>query len=220
MKKTFLLVVVILLILICLAGCKNFTVTWKNYDGTVLEVDENVKKGDIPQYNGENPTKPSDDDNDYVFSGWSPTISEVTGNQTYIAEFNSIAKTEEESNSPKRPTKPNTIPTPKFSDFVFVDVGQSYFIKTYIGNDKTVEIPSKYKNKPVTALEKWAFSENAVLESVTIPSSIKVIGEDVFRGCEKLASVSIEEGVESMSGHAFAGTALTSITLPNSLTSI
>jgi hypothetical protein len=59
---------------ICLTGCKKLAVTWKNYDGTVLEVDENIKKGTIPECNGENPTRPSDNDTDYAFKGWSPTI--------------------------------------------------------------------------------------------------------------------------------------------------
>ena len=37
-----------------------YTVTWKNWDGTELEKDENVAYGETPQYNGTTPTRPSD----------------------------------------------------------------------------------------------------------------------------------------------------------------
>ena len=65
------------------------TITWQNSDKdkTVLEIDENVKYGDAPSYNGSTPTKPDDEGYYYTFKGWSPTVSDVTGNQTYVAEY-------------------------------------------------------------------------------------------------------------------------------------
>ncbi|MBQ6874245.1 MAG: hypothetical protein IJO24_08145, partial [Clostridia bacterium] len=70
----------------------KYTVTWKNGD-TVLETDTDVAYGSTPEYNGATPTKASDDDYDYTFKGWSPAIATVTGDVTYVAEFNAIAKT-------------------------------------------------------------------------------------------------------------------------------
>ncbi len=66
----------------------KYTVTWKNGD-TVLEVDENVRYGTTSVYNGQTPEKPSDNENIYIFSGWSPTISTVVGDITYVAQFTS-----------------------------------------------------------------------------------------------------------------------------------
>ncbi len=51
---------------------KTYTVTWKNYDGTVLETDKDVLEGTMPEYNGDVPTKEG-----FNFSGWSPELSEV-----------------------------------------------------------------------------------------------------------------------------------------------
>lgn len=70
---------------------ETYTVTWKNYDGTVLEVDENVEEGETPTYDGEDPTKPADFDYTYSFSGWNPEISEVSADVTYTAEFEQTA---------------------------------------------------------------------------------------------------------------------------------
>ncbi len=63
------------------------TITWKNYDGTVLEVDNNVPYGTMPSYDGETPTKESDSNYDYIFAGWTPSVVIATQPTTYIATF-------------------------------------------------------------------------------------------------------------------------------------
>lgn len=68
---------------------KKYTITWKNYDGTFLEIDSEVPYGTLPSYDGPTPTRESPDApyTTYTFIGWSPTVQKVTSDCTYIAQF-------------------------------------------------------------------------------------------------------------------------------------
>ncbi|HNY44271.1 MAG TPA: leucine-rich repeat protein [Bacteroidales bacterium] len=69
------------------------TVTWKNWDGSTLAVDNAVVSGAMANYKGPAPTKESDERYDYMFTGWSPAPGQVTYNMTYTAQFTAIQKT-------------------------------------------------------------------------------------------------------------------------------
>ena len=75
------------------AHIRSYTVTWENYDGTVLKVDQNVPYGEIPSYSGSTPVRATDytstQETSYTFSGWTTTVSQVTQDITYTAVFTS-----------------------------------------------------------------------------------------------------------------------------------
>ena len=72
---------------------ETYTITWVNYDGSVLEIDKNVVYGKMPTYDGRTPSKPSDLKYSYTFSGWSPDITVATEDKTYVAQYsNSTVK--------------------------------------------------------------------------------------------------------------------------------
>ncbi len=64
----------------------QYTVTFNNYDNTPLQSSD-VAYGTTPEYTGETPVKAGDAEYSYVFSGWSPEITAVTGAATYTAQF-------------------------------------------------------------------------------------------------------------------------------------
>lgn len=69
-----------------------YKITWKNYNGVVLEIDQEVKANTTPTYDGPTPTKPEDSSFTYTFSGWSPKVTAVTSDMTYTATFTSTPK--------------------------------------------------------------------------------------------------------------------------------
>lgn len=71
----------------------TYTVTWKNFDGTELEKDENVPFGTVPTYDGETPVKAKTAQYSYSFAGWDPTVAAVEGDVTYTAQFTEVTNT-------------------------------------------------------------------------------------------------------------------------------
>lgn len=89
MKKAFKLLTTVFA-LISLISCdkpKTYTVTWQNYDNSVLETDNNVKKGETPTYDGATPTREDDEQYHYEFLAWSPELTEVSEDIVYIATY-------------------------------------------------------------------------------------------------------------------------------------
>jgi hypothetical protein len=79
---------------------KTYTITWKNENGTDIEIDFEQPYGAAIEFNSATPVKNADAAATYAFDGWStsqggdvvvPTT--VTGNATYYAHFAATSKT-------------------------------------------------------------------------------------------------------------------------------
>ncbi len=127
----------------------SYTVTWKNGNDT-LETDENVAYGTTPVYNGTQPTKESDNENIYAFSGWSPAISSVTGDITYIAQFTTTAN--------------------KHTVVFYDDDGVIELGRIVVGHGETAIYPNALPTKESTAeitytFEKWVTAKDGATEA-------------------------------------------------------
>ncbi len=66
----------------------SYLITFVNWDGTELQSTQ-VATGTMPEYNGEMPVRPNDEQYTYIFKGWTPELTEVTADAVYTAEFTS-----------------------------------------------------------------------------------------------------------------------------------
>ena len=72
------------------------------------------------------------------------------------------------------------------------------------GKEEEVVIPSLYKNKPVTAIEDSAFVVDPAdphpekqLTKITIPGTVKTVGEEAFMGCDSLNTVTFQDYINA-----------------------
>lgn len=65
---------------------RKYSVAFKNYDGTILEVDS-VEYNKLPEYNSLTPEKKEENNKKFIFSGWDKEIEKVTKDQIYTAQF-------------------------------------------------------------------------------------------------------------------------------------
>lgn len=70
---------------------KSYEIKFINYDGTPLYTTK-VNYGETPVYGSTTPTKAEDAQYKYIFSGWTPKITSVTGTAVYKAQFESKEK--------------------------------------------------------------------------------------------------------------------------------
>ena len=66
----------------------SIEITFKNYDGTILEV-VYVRKGEKPTYSKAEPIRESTFDTDFTFDGWDKAITDATENTIYTAIYSS-----------------------------------------------------------------------------------------------------------------------------------
>ena len=93
------------------------------------------------------------------------------------------------------------------------------------GNPETaltgnVTIPAKLGGVPVTAIKEFAFRDLTAVTGITLPSTLKTIGDYAFQNTG-LTTITIPESVTKISDAAFQScTALADVTLPSGLTKI
>ncbi len=204
------------------------TVTWLN-NGQVIKTDE-VFKGDMPVYNGNEPTIPRDTKYFYTFKAWSPTIEKVS---TYDVEYEatydcfSDPSQEFEFGEPYHGTYGYCI-----VDYKLKETGEEVVIPLWYDGIRVTEIgPNAFQNSE--KLKTVIFSNNIkygwtsafegcqALTNVTFGDGMTVIFEAMFKDCTGLVNIDIPESIEVIEMNAFKGcTNLTTVNFSEGLEKI
>ena len=171
----------------------TYTVTWENYDGTVLEVDEGVPYGATPTYGGAAPAAPARESSggyDYTFAGWSPEPGPVTGDATYTAVFSSEEITytiDFDLNGGTSPSYKGSIEVTAFSEdiFFFDCVKEDWQFRGWEYNGEKIFDEKGNQLKNVTLADDMVFkaiySQTVKLTIVTnMPEAGTITGEGEY----------------------------------------
>ena len=105
--------------------------------------------------------------------------------------------------------------------FSWRDEGDGICITKYNGKAYGVQIPAAINGKTVAALESGLFQNDEKLIVVSIPDTVRSIGENAFSGAVNLKSVRLPAGLVKLEPGTFEGcTSLGRVSFPAPLTSI
>lgn len=173
MKKRFGFSSLLTSLTLLLSGCfglfgptkDTYTIRWVDYDNTLLEIDEKVKKDETPTYDGPTPTRESDGEYTYKFYGWSPKVKPAYRDQTYTAKYSAtkiekyytvvLKLTEDEEYETQVIKEGDKVQKPKYNPYrlgynfsYWSYRGESYDFNTYVYEDMVIEavwVPIEYK---------------------------------------------------------------------------
>ncbi len=98
------------------------------------------------------------------------------------------------------------------SDFQIVG---DHILLAYKGSDNNIEIPEGVKR-----IAPGCFENHKEINSVFFPDSLKVVGEDAFRGCSSLTMITGGNYIETIDDRAFMNCPITTITIPSTVKEI
>lgn len=194
----------------------HFNVLWTDWDGTELEKDEHIAKGEIPSFDGDEPFRETDGENVYSFIGWSPTIRPLDCDVAYIAQYSS--------------KKHNFRVESIIMSGATTSVTKNS-IYEYTGSDEIVETITSINGYTISGISlsgshRGTFENNTTVKKVIInqKNTEKIgyqIGVNAFRNCTSIEEVVFPETLSLINGGAFEGCiSLKSINLPSSLKGI
>ena len=112
------------------------------------------------------------------------------------------------------------IVTDPYADFSFILSGNGYALTGYSGTDTEVTVPAEYMGKAVTIINSRAFYDCSFITKITLPDTIKEIGNSAFGYCTSLQTIEIPACTRILDSVFIGCTSLEEVTLPNGLISI
>ena len=118
----------------------TYTVTFLNYDNSILYRVTDIKEGEPAIYGGETPTRPDSSEYTYSFIGWDKDISAIYSNLSVFAKYSETSKTGDNANTGK---DPNGI---VMSASILSDSSYSYQPNTKVTEDTPYDLLYSYRD--------------------------------------------------------------------------
>ncbi|MBQ6343269.1 MAG: leucine-rich repeat domain-containing protein [Anaerolineaceae bacterium] len=107
------------------------------------------------------------------------------------------------------------------NDFSYTINGSEIEIVKYLGENYDVEIPAQITGLPVTSISQAAFQGSEIVRSVSLPITIKRIGDEAFSNMPNLENIYFSFGLEKIGSNAFSGSNdLLELSIPDGVRSI
>ena len=198
-------------------GDLSLEAVWSASPKITVTFDSNGEDGSVPNpitaYLGESFTIPIGDNfikDGYLFKEWN---TERDGSGTAYRENTTVVATKHLILYAILEKTPLV--------FSYMANTDSYSVKCTDANITSCVVPARYKGKPVTTLDDYAFCSCTSLKSITLPDSLTAINVFAFYKCTALRSITIPDSVISLGNSVFwECTSLESIILPSCLTGI
>lgn len=162
------------------ASIPAYTITWKNYNGSVLQT-RSVKRGTVPAYTGPTPTRPNDTSYAYKFSGWSPAVVSATGNAVYTAQYTQLVTVTWKNYDGKvlkrdtvaKGTKPNySGPTPTKPTDTYAYTFSGWTPQVGVINSNTTYTATFTQKTPASYTITWKNYDQSVLKTETVKEGV------------------------------------------------
>lgn len=177
----------------------TYVITFKNYDGTTLKVQDKAPAGVTPVYGGATPDKPATDEYYYTFTGWKPELVPATTNAIYVAQYseNPIEYTidfydENQKKILKSESLPyGATPTPPVVSKEKPNADSTYTLvwKTLDEANTIQTVTGDASYKPTYLAELNRYTRYTVALSANIPAGVTLIGAGTY---DKGESVTIQ----------------------------
>ncbi len=103
-------------------------------------------------------------------------------------------------------------------DLKFTRNAAGITIHEYLGEAPELTLPATLVGRPVVAVNEYAFMNNTMLESVSMPISITNVDRGVFYGCTSLVSAELPKNCTTVGQYLFYGcSSLKNVVLPDVL---
>ncbi|MBR1472665.1 MAG: hypothetical protein IJ602_00240 [Paludibacteraceae bacterium] len=166
-------------------------ITFKNYDGTTLEVQNEAPAGETPVYGGAEPEKLATGEYSYTFIGWKPTLAPATTNAIYVAQYseNPVEYTidfydENQTKILKSESLPyGATPTPPVVSKEDPAANTTYTMvwKNRLDANKTIQtVTEDASYYPYFSGEENRYTRYTVTLSANIPAGVTLIGAGTY----------------------------------------